>query len=92
VKIVSLAAVGEELFATDVVPLSILLGTTLPAVPLEIGRVEFDSGYGGFDVDSGDEDEEENKVSVLPGDVPLAAETGIVEFGIGNGGEPEADV
>ncbi|KAB5547113.1 hypothetical protein GE09DRAFT_1224134 [Coniochaeta sp. 2T2.1] len=85
VKTVSLAADGLVMFAAEAVPVYGLLGLKLPAVPLGAGWVEFETGNGGIDDVSADDD----GAPVPPGVVTVAAETGKVEFGIGNGAEAE---
>lgn len=91
---VALDAPGVVAFAAGAVPVYWLpLG--LPAVPLESGCVVLESGNGGDEDDSGEEDDEYMGVPVTPGDVTLAADIGTVEFGRGgtvNGtGLPETD-
>lgn len=89
---VPLAPLGVVTFATDSVALYGLLELALPAVPLEIGSVELDSGNGGNEDVSGDEDDTELGDPVTAGEVTLAADIGTVELGTGNGGDTGADV
>jgi hypothetical protein len=80
------------MFTTGAVPVYWLLALAVPTVPLESGSVVFESGKGGNEDVSGDEDDDEIGAPVPPGDVALAADVGTVEFGIGNGGDTEADM
>lgn len=87
VNTVPVVTLGTVMFAIEAVPVYSLLAVMVPAVPLDIDRVEFASGNGGNDEDSGDDDDVEMGFLV----VPLAAEKSVVEFVTGKGGDSEAD-
>ena len=89
---VPLAALAAVMFPAGAVPVYWLLEIVLSAVPLESGKLELESGNGGDEDISGDDDDEEIGPPVPPGDVTLAPDIGNVEFGIGNGGDTGPDV
>jgi len=89
---VPLAALAAVMFTADAVPVYWLLEMVLSAVPLGSGELELESGNGGAEDVSGDEDDEKTGAPVPPGDVTLAPDIGTVGFGIGNGGDTGPDV